>query len=131
MIRHQITEDAPGAAAAGGGAALFTDLYEMTMAQAYRAEGMSGTAVFEIYYRELPRGRSYVMAAGIPDVLDFLETLRFDPDDIGYLRGLGLFSDEFLGWLAGVRFTGEVWAVPEGTVVFPNEADRADRRPHR
>lgn len=101
--------------------ALFTDLYEVTMAQAYWTEGMSGTAVFETFFRKLPRSRSYLMAAGLPDVLDFLEALQFDEDDLQYLRGLGLFADEFLDWLSQVRFTGDVWAVPEGTVVFPNE----------
>ncbi|CDZ91185.1 nicotinate phosphoribosyltransferase [Rhodococcus ruber] len=103
------------------GAALFTDLYEVTMAQAYAVRGMSETAVFETFFRKLPPGRSYVVAAGLPDVLDFLEAFRFEDDDLRYLRGLGLFSDEFLGQLAAVRFTGDVWAVPEGTVVFPNE----------
>lgn len=91
------------------------------MAQAYVAEQMSGTAVFETFFRKLPRGRSYVMAAGLSDVLDFLETFRFEQSDLGYLRGLGLFSGDFLQHLARVRFTGDVWAVPEGTVVFPNE----------
>ncbi len=101
--------------------ALFTDLYEVTMAQAYMAEHMSGTAVFETMFRRLPQGRSYVMAAGLSDVLDFLETFQFQPEDIDYLRGLRLFTEEFLQSLSAVRFTGDVWAVPEGTVVFPNE----------
>src|SRR5271165_5467331 len=101
--------------------ALFSDLYEVTMAQAYLAEGMAGTAVFETFFRKLPRGRSYIMAAGFPDVLDFLETFQFEEDDLQYLRTLGLFSDAFLEWLSSVRFTGDVWAVPEGTLVFPNE----------
>ena len=101
--------------------ALFTDLYEITMAQAYTAEHMSGTAVFETMFRRLPQGRSYVMAAGLSDVLDFLETFQFQPEEIDYLRGLRLFTEEFLQSLSVVRFTGEVWAVPEGTVVFPNE----------
>lgn len=101
--------------------ALFTDLYEVTMAQAYWAERMSGTAVFEIFFRKLPPGRSYIMAAGLADVVEFLEAFRFDEQDLRYLRGLGQFSDEFLRWLAGVRFTGDVWAAPEGTVIFPNE----------
>ncbi len=101
--------------------ALFTDLYEITMAQAYMAERMSGTAVFETFFRKLPRGRSYVMAAGLSDVIDFLETFRFSDTDIDYLRQLRLFTDDFLHSLAAVRFTGDVWAVPEGTVVFPNE----------
>ncbi len=102
--------------------ALFTDLYEITMAQAYLAQGMSGVAVFETFFRELPRGRNYVVAAGLSDVLDFLESLRFEDDDIGYLRGLDTsFSDDFLERLRAVRFTGDVRAVPEGTIVFPNE----------
>jgi nicotinate phosphoribosyltransferase len=101
--------------------ALFTDLYEVTMAQAYMAERMSGTAVFETMFRKLPKGRSYVMAAGLSDVLDFLETFQFQPEDIDYLRGLRLFTEDFLRSFSAVRFTGDVWAVPEGTVVFPNE----------
>lgn len=91
------------------------------MAQAYMAQQMSGTAVFEAIFRKLPRGRSYVMAAGLSDVVDFLESFRFTPDDVSYLRDLGSFSDEFLQRLLQLRFTGDVWAVPEGTVVFPNE----------
>lgn len=91
------------------------------MAQAYVAQQMSGLAVFETFFRKLPRGRSYVMAAGLSDVLDFLEAFRFGPDDLDYLREVGLFGDAFLQFLSGVRFTGDVWAVPEGTVVFPNE----------
>jgi len=91
------------------------------MAQAYMAEHMSGTAVFETLFRKLPQGRSYVMAAGLSDVLDFLETFQFHPEDIDYLRELRLFTEEFLQSLSAVRFTGDVWAVPEGTVVFPNE----------
>jgi nicotinate phosphoribosyltransferase len=101
--------------------ALFTDLYEVTMAQAYMAERMSGTAVFETVFRKLPQRRSYVMAAGLSHVLDFLEAFEFQPEDIDYLRGLRLFTEEFLRSLSAVRFTGDVWAVPEGTVVFPNE----------
>ncbi len=91
------------------------------MAQAYMAEHMSGTAVFETMFRKLPQARSYVMAAGLSDVLDFLETFQFQQADIDYLRGLRLFTEEFLQSLSAVRFTGAVWAVPEGTVVFPNE----------
>ncbi len=91
------------------------------MSQAYLTEKMSGTAVFETFFRRLPGTRSYVMAAGLSDVLDFLEAFRFDQQDLDYLRGLGLFTDDFLHRLAQVRFTGSVWAVPEGTVVFPHE----------
>ena len=101
--------------------ALFTDLYEVTMAQAYWVEGMSDAAVFETFFRKLPPDRSYILAAGLEDVLDFLEDFGFDEQDLQYLRTLGLFGDKFLEWLSRVRFTGDVWAVPEGTVVFPNE----------
>lgn len=100
---------------------LFTDLYEVTMAQAYLAENMRGTAVFETFFRKLPPSRSYVIAAGLSDVLDFLEAFRFEPEDVEYLRGLRLFTEEFLQRLFEVHFTGDVWAVPEGTAVFPNE----------
>ena len=101
--------------------ALFTDLYEVTMAQAFVAQGMSGSAVFEAFFRRLPPSRSYVLAAGLQDLLDFLEAFRFEPEELEYLRGLGLFSDPFLERLSTLRFTGDVWAVPEGTAVFPNE----------
>jgi nicotinate phosphoribosyltransferase len=101
--------------------ALFADRYELTMAQAYAAEDMSGLAVFEVFFRSLPPGRAYVVAAGLPAVLDFLERLEFDQGELEYLRGLGSLSEEFLGRLATVRFSGDVWAVPEGTIVFPNE----------
>jgi nicotinate phosphoribosyltransferase len=101
--------------------ALFTDLYEVSMAQAYMAENMSAVAVFETFFRKLPASRAYVLAAGVSSVLDFLEGFQFEKDDVDYLRGLKLFPDEFVTRLSSVRFTGDVWAVPEGTVVFPNE----------
>lgn len=81
------------------------------MAQAYAAHQMSGTAVFETLFRKLPDTRSYIMAAGLSDVLDFLEALHFDKEDLEYLLGLGLFTDDFVQQLAEVRFTGDVWAV--------------------
>lgn len=101
--------------------ALFTDLYELTMAQAYHAEGMNQLAVFELAFRQLPRTRNFVVAAGFADILDFLTALRFTNDDLDYLRARREFNDEFLKWLATLRFSGDVYAVPEGTVVFPNE----------
>ncbi|MBI3461507.1 MAG: nicotinate phosphoribosyltransferase [Planctomycetes bacterium] len=101
--------------------ALFTDLYELTMAQAYQAEGMDHLAVFELFFRELPDNRSFIVAAGLDDVLDSLEQLHVTDEDITYLRGLGQFSDRFLALLRGFRFMGDVHAVPEGTIVFPNE----------
>ncbi|MDZ7841827.1 MAG: nicotinate phosphoribosyltransferase [Gammaproteobacteria bacterium] len=101
--------------------ALFTDLYELAMLGAYDAEGLAGTAVFELFFRSLPPHRNYVVAAGLDDVLDFLEHLRFRDADIDWLAGLGRFDDGFLQSLAALRFSGDVHAVPEGTVVFPNE----------
>ena len=101
--------------------ALFTDLYEISMAQAYMASGRTAPAVFETFFRQLPSTRNYAVAAGLSDVLDFLEALRFEDEDIEYLRSLGRFGDPFLKRLADLRFTGSVYAVPEGTVVFANE----------
>ena len=101
--------------------ALFTDLYELTMAQAYQAEGMDQLAVFELAFREMPRNRNYVVAAGFQDVLDFLTGFHFSAGEIDYLRVNGEFSEVFLKALERIRFTGDVNAVPEGTLVFPNE----------
>lgn len=101
--------------------ALFTDLYELTMLGAYHAEGLTGTAVFELFFRELPPHRNYVVAAGLDDVLDYLEHLRFTRSDLDWLAGLGQFDEGFLRSLEPFCFTGDVYAVPEGTVVFPNE----------
>lgn len=101
--------------------ALFTDLYQLTMLQAYYAEGLTEDATFELYFRELPEHRNYVMAAGLEQVLDYLEELRFSEADLEWLDGLGQFSKTFLDTLRAFRFSGEVWAVPEGTVVFENE----------
>lgn len=101
--------------------ALFTDLYELTMAQAYHAENMDQTGVFELFFRELPPGRNFVLAAGVNDLLLCLEQLRFLQDDLDYLRAQDDFDDEFLEYLSNLRFTGDVHAVPEGTAVFPDE----------
>src|SRR5918999_5157749 len=101
--------------------ALFTDLYELTILQAYYAEGMTAPATFELFFRQLPENRSYVMAAGLDDVLSYIENLRFTDDDLTWLGALGLFSDSLIEQLRGFRFTGDVYAVPEGTIVFENE----------
>lgn len=102
--------------------ALFADLYEFTMAQAYVAEGLADAeAVFELHFRTLPRQRNFVVAAGLEDVLTCLERWRFEPDDLAFLRGLGTFREDFLERLSSLRFTGDVYAVAEGTVVFAHE----------
>lgn len=101
--------------------ALFTDLYELTMACAYAAESMTGQAVFELFFRKMPATRNFILAAGLDDVLRYLESWRFTPDDREYLAGTGIFPDDFLDALLTLRFTGDVYAVAEGTVVFQNE----------
>ena len=101
--------------------ALLTDLYELTMAQAYVEEGMSGEAVFSLFVRRLPASRNYLVPCGLDDVLTFFETLHFDPAALAYLQSLGRFSSRFLGYLERLRFTGDVHAIAEGTPVFANE----------
>lgn len=103
------------------GPALLTDLYALTMLQAYFEERMSDVAVFSLFARRLPQRRNYLLACGLDDVLAFLETLRFEPAALGYLDSLGRFSGRFLQYLEQLRFTGSVFAVPEGTPVFANE----------
>jgi nicotinate phosphoribosyltransferase len=104
-----------------GNAALLTDLYELTMLQAYWREETHALAAFSLYVRKLPRVRNYLVACGLDDALRCVERLRFSPDTIAYLRTLGIFERAFLEWLAHLRFTGSIWAVPEGTPVFPDE----------
>jgi len=103
---------------------LLTDLYELTMAAGYFQSGFEARATFELFVRELPKERNYLVAAGLAQALDFLERARFAPEEVDYLRGQHVFRHvrpEFFGYLSQFRFTGEVWAVPEGTVVFANE----------
>ena len=101
--------------------ALFVDLYELTMAQLYYERGMTGEAVFELTVRELPEGWDYLIAAGLERALDFLETLRFEEEDLEYLVSLPQFDRPFIDRLRTLRFSGDVWAPPEGTVVYPHE----------
>jgi nicotinate phosphoribosyltransferase len=101
--------------------ALFADLYELTMMQAYLREGLSETAAFSLFVRRLPPTRNYLIACGLETVLDFLQHVKFSTDDISYLSSLSLFTPEFLDWLLDFHFTGDVFAVPEGTPVFGNE----------
>ena len=100
---------------------LLTDLYQLTMLEAYDREGFRDTASFELFVRKLPPNRSYLVAAGIEDALDFLQQARFTEDELAYLDQTGFFSRSFLESLAGWRFTGDVDAVPEGTIFFADE----------
>lgn len=104
--------------------ALLTDLYQITMAAAYHANGRNEPAVFELYFRRLPLNRSYLLAAGLEQALHYVTRLRFTAEDITYLRALEPFqqvSPSFFEFLAEFRFTGDIFAVHEGTPVFPSE----------
>lgn len=101
--------------------ALTTDLYELNMIQAYLDRGENKTAVFEFFVRRLPARRNFLLAAGLDDVLVYLETLRFSAAEIDWLKSTGRFRDNLIDYLAEFRFTGDVHALPEGTVCFPNE----------
>jgi nicotinate phosphoribosyltransferase len=100
---------------------LLTDLYQLTMLDAYFRGGMRETAVFELFVRRLPRGRSFLLAAGLEQALGFLEGLRFTPADLEWVTHGGGFDAAFADWLADFRFTGDVDALPEGTAFFADE----------
>ena len=101
--------------------ALLTDLYQLTMLQAYFDQGMNDTAVFEFFVRDLPPARGFLVAAGLEQVLEYLETLRLTDAELTWLERCGRFSTGFLASLADLRFSGDVAAMPEGSVFFPNE----------
>ena len=104
---------------------LLTDLYELTMMQAYyHAEKMGRLtqyAVFDMFYRENPNGGGYSIMAGLDQVVDYIRNLQLTPDDAAYLKDTGIFSNDFIDYLKGISFTGDIYAVSEGTVIFPNE----------
>jgi nicotinate phosphoribosyltransferase len=100
---------------------LLTDLYQLAMAQAYLSGGATETAVFEFFVRSLPARRGFLVAAGLEQALDFLENLQFSPEDLDWLRSTGRFNEALIEYLAGLRFTGDIHAMPEGTIFFPNE----------
>jgi nicotinate phosphoribosyltransferase len=101
--------------------ALLTDLYQLNMMQAYLDRGETKTAVFEFFVRKLPRNRGFLIAAGLEQVLEFLEGLRFTPEELDWLATTGRFGTNLLDHLAGLRFTGDIHAMPEGTVFFAEE----------
>ena len=100
---------------------LLTDLYQLTMLQAYFDRGMDRSASFEFFVRKLPVQRNFLMAAGLEQVLQFLEALRFEAGELEWLASTGRFKPAFLQSLKDLRFTGDAWAMAEGTVFFPDE----------
>ena len=100
---------------------LLTDLYQLNMVEAYLADGQTKSAVFEFAIRRLPDRRGFLLAAGLEQALQFLETFRYPPDELRWLGSTGRFSKRLLDYLAALRFTGDVHAMPEGTVFFANE----------
>ncbi len=102
------------------GKALVTDFYELNMAASYLRHEMTGTATFSLFCRRLPESRGFLVAAGLEDSLSFLEEFAFDEADLEYLAHIG-FADGDLRRFRSLRFTGDVWAVPEGTIVFADE----------
>ena len=101
--------------------ALFTDFYSLTMAQGYWKQSRNRKAVFEMFFRRQPFGGGYAIFAGLGTLLENLASFTFSGEDIDYLRGLNLFEEQFLAYLKDFRFSGSLWAIDEGTVVFPQE----------
>lgn len=101
---------------------MLTDFYELTMCNGYFIEGIKEKdAVFDMYFRKIPDGGGYAIMAGVHQMVEYLKSLRFTEDDIEYLREKGIFDEGFLEYLRNFKFTCDVWAVPEGTPIFPNE----------
>jgi nicotinate phosphoribosyltransferase len=99
---------------------LLTDFYQLTMAQGYCEKGKNEKAIFDLFYRENPSNNGYSIFAGLEQIIEFVENLKFDKDDISYLRSQG-FNEKFLNYLKNFKFTGDIYSVPEGSVVFPKE----------
>ena len=101
---------------------MLTDFYEITMANGYFQTGMADDiAYFDMFFRRVPDGGGYAIMAGLEQVIDYLKNLSFTEEDIEYLRKKGIFCEEFLEYLRNFRFACDVWAVPEGTPIFPHE----------
>ena len=109
---------------------MLCDFYELTMAYGYFKEGYKDRITyFDVFYRQCPDGGGFAIAAGLEQIIDYIQELHFDPEDIEYLRGRKLFSEEFLTYLRNFKFTGDIWAVPEGTPIFPREPIMTVRAP--
>ncbi len=100
---------------------LLTDLYELTMMQGYYKKNNNKKVIFDVFYRKNPFGGGYAICCGLEQAIDYVKNLRFEDDDIEYLKSTGKFEEDFLKYLRDFRFTGDIWAIPEGTVCFPRE----------
>ena len=101
---------------------LLTDLYELTMMQGYHVENSANeTVIFDMFYRSNPNKNGYAICAGLEQVIDYINNLHFDDEDIEYLRSTKIFRDDFLEYLRNFKFTGDIYAIPEGSVIFPRE----------
>jgi len=100
---------------------MVADFYEFTMSNGYFIKNRNDVAYFDVFFRKVPDGGGYAIAAGLEQVIDFVDNLHFDEDDIEYLRSKNMFSKEYLEYLRNFKFSGDIWAIPEGTVVFPYE----------
>ena len=101
---------------------MLCDFYELTMGNGYFEKGFQDRiCYFDVFFRQCPDGGGFAIAAGLEQIVHYIQDLHFDPEDIAYLRGRNLFSEDFLQYLADFRFTGDIWAVPEGTPIFPKE----------
>ena len=110
--------------------AMLCDFYEFTMANGYFKNGFYQRKVyFDVFFRKVPDNGGFAICAGLEQVIDYIKNLHFEEEDIAYLRSKGIFDEEFLRFLRGFRFTGDIWAIPEGTPVFPNEPILTVRAP--
>ena len=101
---------------------MLCDFYELTMGNGYFEEGFQNRiCYFDVFFRQCPDGGGFAIAAGLEQIVQYIQNLHFDPEDIAYLRGRKMFSEGFLDYLAHFHFTGDIWAVPEGTPIFPKE----------
>ena len=100
---------------------LLTDLYELTMMQGYFETQDNQNVIFDVFFRDNPNQGGYSIMAGLEQVIDYIKNLNFSYDDVDYLRSLGIFSEDFLQYLSGFHFSGNIYAIPEGSVIFPKE----------
>ena len=109
---------------------MLCDFYELTMGNGYFVQGMQGRITyFDIFFRSVPDNGGYAIAAGLEQAIEYIQQLHFDEDDIAYLRSRNMFDEGFLSYLRDFRFTGDIWAVPEGTPIFPREPIMTVRAP--